>query len=300
MKLIRPFEVTPAALLYSNVPETEYAAWNSGTTYAVGARVQVTTGGFHEIYESAQGSNLNHNPTTDLAETWWLDVSATNPWRMFDTSTSTQTSNPESIEVEIQTEGIVDSLAFISLVGVRLTINQLVDSAVVKTVEFSLIDNSAVINGYTWAFDPIVRITDKAFTDWLPFPDSIFEVVLEEPGATAFCGACVPGQKRDLGGTRWGASVGITDYSIKEKDEWGTDYVLERAYSKRGNFQVWIPTSTVSYLQNLLASFRAIPIVYIGDDDVGATILFGFYKEFEEEIAYHDMSLMTLEIESLT
>jgi hypothetical protein len=53
-----------------------------GTTYADGDRVIVTTG-YHKIYESQQAANTGNDPTTDDG-TWWLEVSSTNRWKMFD------------------------------------------------------------------------------------------------------------------------------------------------------------------------------------------------------------------------
>lgn len=43
MKIIRPFIVTDASLVSSNVPETDYADWAAGTTYALGDIKQVAT-----------------------------------------------------------------------------------------------------------------------------------------------------------------------------------------------------------------------------------------------------------------
>ena len=41
--VIRPVEITSAMLIASDVPEADYAAWNSGTSYAAGARVILTS-----------------------------------------------------------------------------------------------------------------------------------------------------------------------------------------------------------------------------------------------------------------
>ena len=57
LKVIPPVTITDSILLSSSVPETDYAAWNSGTTYSIGNRVILTS--THKIYESLQNSNLN-------------------------------------------------------------------------------------------------------------------------------------------------------------------------------------------------------------------------------------------------
>lgn len=77
-----PITFSDADLIYTDVPETDHAAWNSGTTYAKGARVIRTT--THKIYESLQASNLNKTPENE--PTWWIEVSATNRWKILDNS----------------------------------------------------------------------------------------------------------------------------------------------------------------------------------------------------------------------
>ena len=58
LKVIPPVLITDSILTSSNVAETDYAVWSSGTTYSTGQRVIVTTG-VHKIYESLQNTNLN-------------------------------------------------------------------------------------------------------------------------------------------------------------------------------------------------------------------------------------------------
>jgi hypothetical protein len=45
-------------------------AWSSGTTYALNDVAQGSNGHY---YYSVQNGNLNHNPTTDTTQTWWVD-----------------------------------------------------------------------------------------------------------------------------------------------------------------------------------------------------------------------------------
>ena len=74
MKLIRPTVITDA-MLTSDVPEGAGTAWNSGTTYALNARVDVTTGTVIDVYQSLQASNTNHAPAS--SPTWWRKVATT-------------------------------------------------------------------------------------------------------------------------------------------------------------------------------------------------------------------------------
>lgn len=90
-----------------------YPEWDSATTYAAEDRViDLRT---HRIYEAAQGSNLNHDPTTDTAQTWWLDAGATNRWAMFDTSTGSQTVYGETIDATVRPSELVDTVALLNM-----------------------------------------------------------------------------------------------------------------------------------------------------------------------------------------
>lgn len=85
-----PFVFTDSDLLYTTVSENDHAEWSSATTYALGARVIRTTANTHNIYESLQAGNLNKVPENTLG-TWWVIVSKTNRWKIFDNSEGSQT-----------------------------------------------------------------------------------------------------------------------------------------------------------------------------------------------------------------
>lgn len=112
--IVKPIEVTDSMLTASNVPETDHAVWSSGTTYAAGARVILTS--THKIYESLQATNLNKNPATEAA--WWIEVSPTNRWKSFDTSNSTRTVQATHISYTVSPGQVITSVSALNLVGV--------------------------------------------------------------------------------------------------------------------------------------------------------------------------------------
>lgn len=71
MKIIRPITVTDTALT-SSVPEVAPVAYNSGTTYAAGAQVSITSGLVSTVYQSLAGSNTGNAPASSPA--WWAVV----------------------------------------------------------------------------------------------------------------------------------------------------------------------------------------------------------------------------------
>ncbi|WP_285303354.1 hypothetical protein, partial [Klebsiella pneumoniae] len=79
LKVIPPLSITDSILTSSNVAETDYATWSSGTTYNIGDRVRYVSTNIHKVYESLRVTNLNHDPTTDTSSPpYWIEVSATN------------------------------------------------------------------------------------------------------------------------------------------------------------------------------------------------------------------------------
>ena len=95
-------------------------------------------------------------------------------------------------------------------------------------------------------------------------------------------------------------SVGIQDYSVKSRDSFGNYSITERAFNRRCTMQVLVDNAKVDPLVNILASYRALPTVYVGSNSFGSSMLFGFYKDFGIAIAYPTSSLCNIELEGLT
>jgi len=253
----------------------------------------------HKIFESLVASNLNNPPL--ISPTKWLDSGATNRWKMFDASVQAQTSNPSSIADTFAITGRVDSAILFNVDAA--TARVVMTDAVVGVVydqTFDLISASGIVDWYAYFFEPIVRAHDVVVTDMLPYADPSIAVTLTDTGNTVLCGECVLGLSKEIGGTSYGASVGIQDYSIKQKDTFGNYAILERAFNKRGRFTLFLPNTFLDDLQLRLASYRATAVVYIGADQYTSTAIYGFYKDFDVTIAYPNDSLCTLELEGLT
>lgn len=306
MKLMRPQAVDDTALVSSNVPETDYAAWSSATTYALGDYVIKTA--THRIYKSLQAGNLNHDPAAEadpLNPVWWVDWGATNRWRMFDGKVGQQTAQADSFEVEIQTAARVDSIALfnISAASVRVQmISALGD--VVYDQTFATLNQPAVSDWYDYFFTtPITEFlyTPELFIiDLPPYHAAKLIVTLTDTGNTVMCGEFLFGKSEEVGGTQYGARFGIQDYSVKTADAFGNYTILERAYAKRGSFSLWLTAAEKFNIQRLLASIRATPTVFIWNEAEGESLIYGFYKDFDIELQYANVALCAIEIEGLT
>lgn len=300
LKVIPPLTITDSRLTSSNVAETDYAAWSSATTYSLGQRVIVVS--THKVYESLQNSNLNKDPTLASNATWWIEVSPTNRWKMFDISNTTQTTNADSIVVTITPGQVVNSVSLMNLEGIsiRVKVTDPLEGVVYdKTV--SLNNNGAINNWYNYFFSPISKKKSVVITDMPSYGTAIIEITVTNTGRTAKCGVCTLGQINYLGeGINLGATVGIQDYSRKEKNDFGDYVVVQRNYAKRAKYTMAVLNEQIDALQNLLADLRTTACVWIGDDNYESTMIYGFYKDFDIVISNHIVSDCNIEIEGLT
>lgn len=299
MKVIRPITITDASLVSSTAPESDYPAWASGTTYAVGNRVILTS--THRRYESLVGSNLGNNPATDDG-TKWLDLGQTNRWAMFDNRVGTNTTRAASLTVELQ-PGSIDALALIDADAESATVTMTVSGTEVYSGTRSFMNAGVPINNwFAYFFEPIGRKTTVFFLDLPVYPDAVTTVEVIGGGATATVsvGTLVVGRQADLGEAELGVDLGIVDYSRKETDQFGVTSVVERSWSKRMTLRTLIQTDQVDATQRLLAGLRATPVLWIGDESFESLIIFGFYKEFSLDLAFPTVSYCSLTVEGLT
>lgn len=301
LKVVPPLVITDSNLTSSNVTENDYTAWSGATTYNIGDRVILTS--THKIYESLRASNTNHNPATDTSDPpYWIEVSVTNRWKMFDTSNSTQTTNSNSIVVEITPGKVVNTVALlnISATSVTVTMTDPIDGVVYnRTV--SLANTSGITNWYAYFFTIIKTQTQVILTDLPAFKGAEISITISNPASTAKCAVCVVGLSSEWGeGIELGASVGIQDYSRKEKDTFGNYQLVQRSYAKRAKFSLPILNTQIDDFQDFLIENRTNPCLWIGDSTYKSTVIYGFYKDFDIVINYHVISDCDLEIEGLT
>lgn len=299
MKIIRPLVITDDMLKYSNIVENDCPVYSASVSYTIGARIMVIGPDIHKIYISLQAGNMNHAPAT--SPTYWVEESATNRWKMFDASITSQASNMDSIVVTLATTGIANGIA---LLNIDCAIIRVTAVDPVLGVVFDKTINPATTSGindwYSYFFEPIVRVNDIAFTDLPLYSDLTITVTLTNVGHMVLCGGVIIGHAKTIGMTQRGAKISLTDYSVKARDTFGNFNVVERAFSRRVTLPLWLDASAVDQTFTLLARYRATPIVYIGISRFGSSIVYGFYKDLSIDITYLNYAVCSIEIEGLT
>ncbi len=298
--VVQPLGITDAMVSApnTNVPEADYTVWSSATTYALDARVILTT--THKIYQSLQASNLGKDPVTQPA--WWIEVSPTNKWALFDSAVSTQTKQASYIKYTVTPGQTVNAIAALNLTNATQIVIT-VTSASAGVVYSRTIDVSPVPASPSWWdwFFGIRRAQTQCVRVDLPsYPDATIKFELYG-GVSLAIGVLLIGQQRAFGaGIKYGAKVGIQDYSRKEKNDFGDTVLVQRAFARRADFDLMVSADEVDSLQGFLSDVRAVPCLWIGSSDYEATTVFGFYKTFDILISYPTQSDCSLQIEGLT
>jgi hypothetical protein len=299
MKIIRPVTVTDTVLDSSNLTENDYAVWSGATTYALGARVILTS--THRIYESAIASNLNNNPALN-DPTKWINVGATNKWKAFDGVIADQATNTTSITYSLIPSSLVNAIAFFNLnaTTVNVTVDDPTDG-IVYDVDFPLVDNGAVESWFGYFFEPIVRKSEFIALDLPNYASATIDITITgETGEEVGVGEIVFGSQKILGLTLYNTVVGIQDYSRKDIDEFGNAVITKRRFAQTVDYDVKVNTESVRDVQKTLAEYRATPLVFTGTDEGSyGDLVYGYYRSFSINIATPSLSDATIEVEGL-
>lgn len=300
MRIIKPVTVTDSILTSSTVPEDDYPVWASGTTYAIGDRVINTT--VHKVYESVQNSNTGNDPTTDDG-TWWLEVSATNRWKAFDQKITDQVSEANSIGYVLDpTDELVTSVAFFNLDASELQLQlETTSEGEYYNETFDLIDNSYVLDWYTYFFEPQRKLEELLINDLPPYTSPTVTITISETGSTAEVGQIIIGRFLELGATQYNTSVSIEDYSRKERDTFGNPIIVGRAFAQLADYDITLETSSVRRTQSILSEIRTTPVVWFAgaDTEKYGTTIYGYYRDFSINLSTPSLSYATIEVEGL-
>lgn len=280
MRFIYPTAVTDDSLVSSTVPENDHAEWSGSATYAVGTRVIKTA--THRVYESLADSNTGNDPESSPLQ--WANAGATNRWAMFDSAVGSRTEAFGSLVVVLALGVETDGLGILDVLADTIT----VEMREAGTVIYSRTVTTA---------DPAVPEASVLLTD---MPASLYATVtVTLTGEDLHIGTIALGAMVDIGGTQYGATVGIIDYSAKTTDAFGNTSVVRRAHSKRLNARLAILPGDVDRVARQLAAVRATPVLWIGSDEYQSTVVYGYYRDWSIDIAFPTLSWGTLTIEGL-
>lgn len=298
MQMVRPLTISNSNLT-SNVALDDGAEYSATATYALGDIVIDTASASPTFkkYESLVASNVG-NALTDSAK--WLDLGAVNRLRMFDQVNGTVTENASEIDVTVAATTVANGLALFNMDAEQVQVTVTNATGTLYDQTYSLRSTFGITDWYAWFTQEVEFKSDLIVTDLPPNSGTSVQVQITGTGDVS-CGTMVLGKLRDLGtGPFYGARGGITDYSRKTTDDFGNVSLTERAYAKRHTFRSSVPNGDIDGVFNVLAQYRATPVVWIGHEDYSMTSIYGWARDWGIEIAYVNNSILALEIEGLT
>jgi hypothetical protein len=250
-----------------------------------------------KIYEALIDSTDQPNLGALETPATWLDKGAINRLRMFDGKLDNLTTSTTAIVVDITPEQTSSGIALLNLdtKTIQVTMTDPTAGLVYDSGVISMLDNSGVKDWFTYFFSPYIKKSDFVTLSLPPYPDAVIQVTVDGDGDAVSIGQIVMGRTFNIGDSQFGTGVGIIDFSEKEQDAFGNFEILERKFSKRADFDVKIPTQTVSGAQRTLSRFRATPAVWVGDESKEETIIYGYYKSFDIVLsnpAFSDTSIL--------
>ena len=295
--VVRPTPINDANFVSSNVPENDFPVFASGTTYALGARVIVTTD-YHRIYESLVASNTGNFPPT--SPTKWVEVGPTNRWAAFDESGGTMVTAASPIEFAVLGDRLGSiGLLEITATSVRIRASTASDGTYFDST-YTLADRAVVTNWYEYLYQPIDRQRELIVTNIPPITGSTYTVTVTGTGNVSL-GTFVVGNRTEFGFTQYNASIGIIDYSRKEADQFGRQILVRRRFSKRMDVAVVREPGNTDGVARLLADLRATVALYVGASEIYDSLtIFGFYRDFNIDIAFPTQTVASLQIEGIS
>ena len=308
MDYIVPATISDAQILSSNVafPDTEeatYTLWATGQTIALNAIRRYNSGDKHWIVRALQAhtSSASNAPTGLDTDAFWVYLRDANRYRMFDSGSTSQTENANSITVSLNITEAVDALYFGNLDANRVTVQRLdINSNVVHNKTYNLVDDSEIYDAWTYFFAPFKVDADLYINDLTIYYASTLNITIEKTGSIAKCGICAIGQSQYIGFTEYGKlRWGVRSFSINDDDELGDATFVRRKTRRIASVSAMVESGLEDGIQTAMREADASAIVFIVSENFKTTYIYGFYRDFYAVATYPSHSEFNFEIEEL-
>lgn len=300
MRVVPPVTVTSATLTSSTCaePHATETAYNSGTTYALGAEVISTT--THKTYESLQAGNLNKALTnTD----WWLEVGPSNRYKMFDLDRNSGTVQASPLSVVITPGRRINAVGLVGLVAEVVAVSVTSGGVPVYFASDDLRTRS--VSGWKdYFFEPFSYKTSTLFLDIPPYVNAVITILLTRAAGDVTCGGVVIGNDVYIGTTIHSAERSALNFSTISRDEFGDTELIPRRSVPKTTQNVIADKDRVPRLLRLVEELNAVPALWTGIDDTASgyfepLLILGVYKRFDINMDQPENATVTLELEEI-
>lgn len=291
MIVIEPVEITKSRVISSSLPTNDYPQWVSGTTYAKYDR-RMWNGDVFERLTDGAGTDSPNSDTTN-----WAWVGPGKRYAPFDVASSTIASATGSMTWTVRLNA--PNTTFITAIFLENVFADSVTISVVSgvtTVYSRTVQLSKPVSGSV--FGSTRRMRSVVLTD-LPavYDPDINVTVTGASSAQVSLGRCVMGPWWPVGDTKFGVSIGITSYSVKEVDAYGNPTLVKRPAADEISFPVRIATVDIGEIKYRLKQLDGKFAVFVGDLDMEFISAYGWFDEFRTDIQYPKVSQCTLKVQ---
>lgn len=298
MYILKPINYTFAQVTANTaLPENDFPAWASATSYTVGTKViRATT---HRIYQNLIAGVDATVP--ENAPSRWLDVGPTNAYAFMDGYSSTITSKLYNLSFTIAPGQRISSIALINVVGETVFITATNNGAEQIYNKTITMDATQVATVYDWFFEEFEQKPDHVEVDFPEAYNNPVITVTVAGNSTVSIGRLALTKAYEIGEVEYGAGIGIKDYSVTTTDVNNVKTLTKKQNSKLMNFRVVLNQSETNRVNKLLRTLSSVPCVFVGvnAEDYEYTIAHGFYQDFKIILPLPKINYCDLVIEEI-
>lgn len=290
----RAADVTTGSLVYTNLVDAD-AAFDIAVHYVLNQRVTYDC----QIWECILHPCLGQIPA--ISPLYWINRGPSNKWAAFDSQVSTSSLRNQE-QIYVLRPGYCSGFGLFGLEGSTVEFSVLSEpGGPLLRYEKILLDGADISNWYQYYFAEAEQKTDYVVADLSLYNLSYLTIRISGPAMTKV-GHFSVGKVVDLGGSQYGASIGITDYSTKKTDANGATTFVEKGYSKDLNVSTLFSKGQINSVYQTLAGLRATPCTWIVADEgeYAAMTTFGNIRDFSIDVEYHSTSLCNFDIQGLS
>ncbi len=271
LAVLVPVAVTDAMIASNPIPENEHPLWTSSTSYTAGDKVIVIA--THRIYQSVAENNLNKDPTDtvnqiadSLGVIYWVDLSPTNYWAMFDSTVNTQCQAIGDITI-VLAPGFIDAIYLGNLIAdtVSIDIVDVTSGELTYTSGVVSLGGDLPIDYWEYFFTPIKQ--DKSFlvSDLIRYSAAQVTITISGSGVVK-CGIITVGNLQKLGLSLYGAKAKPKTYSYINTDAFGNTTIVRRKATTDMSCTSFFPVEDTGTIVATLQDMLDVPCVWIAND----------------------------------
>ncbi len=241
-----------------------------------------TSGSQSGVHTAVAGPNKNKAPAGNPS--FWVEIGATNRWKMFDLLRNTGTTVPSPLTVVLTPGRRFDSIALLGLDADEVEITVVAAAVTIYSATIDL-QTREVVSWYGYYITPFAFKRSVVLIDIPPLTGAVITVTISKASGNVTCGSLALGTSVYVGITVPGAENDALNFSKIERDEFGNSLLIPRRSVPRSTQTVIVEKANVKRVIDLRTDLNAVPAVWTGIDDQDSDyfeplLILGVYKRF--------------------